>query len=100
MSADNRICILRNEVGDWCLWMGSLSSDYHSPPLLAECYLSREKAMEKAKKLAEETVILEGGIEEISSKEQSIALARDLEDLSMRLRLLLVSGSQWERNFN
>jgi len=97
MSADNRICIMQAEGGEWCLWMGSLSTEYHTPPPDSECYPDRDKALVKANKLSEDSVILEGGIQVIDKEEQAIALARDIEDLSMRLRLLLTTGSQWQR---
>ena len=97
MSADNRICIMQAEGGEWCLWMGSLSYHYHTPPHDAECYPTREKAIEKANQMSEESVILEGGIQEIDKDEQALALAYDIEDLALRLRQLLALGSQWQR---
>ena len=97
MSADNRICIMQAEGGEWCLWMGSLSTEYHTPPHDAEWCLDRDRALAKANKLSEDSVILEGGIQVINKEEQAIALSRDIEDLSMRLRLLLTTGNQWQR---
>ena len=100
MSADNRICLMQDEDGSWAVWMGSLSYEYHTPPLSAERFTEKDKAMTKAVAMAKEAVVLEGGIEEISSQEQAQALAMEIEDCAIRLRNLQRTGCQWERNFN
>jgi hypothetical protein len=100
MSADNRICILRNENGDYAVWEGSLSNDYYEPPTGCKCFESIDDAYDYAKSLALECVVLEGGIEEISKQEQIIGLTYAIEDLSSRLRSLTVTESQWTYNYN
>ena len=100
MSADNRICIMQDEDERWYVWMGSLSCEYYAPPSSSKPFITKEDAMQYAISCAEECVVLEGGIEEISVQEQSQALAWEIEDLAMRMRSLLDRGCQWERNFN
>ena len=100
MSADNRICIMQDDFGLWAVWMGSLSCEYHSPPSGAERFETKELAHREALRMAEDAVVLEGGIGEIGPEEQAEALAWELEDLSTRLRKLLRNGCQWEREGN
>lgn len=88
MSADNRICIMRDEDDQWCVWMGGLSDYYYQPPM--ECFRSQDKkqAMEYAEQMARDCVILEGGIEEITVHEQITAISMAIRELTYRLEKL------------
>jgi len=97
MSADNRICIMQNEAGEWGVWMGSLSTVYFDVPSHAFQFDSKEEALKHATKEAEECAVLEGGIEEITAREQSEGLAEEIQSLSRRLSNLSKYGSQWEQ---
>jgi len=101
MSADNRICILTDENYNYAVWEGSMSAYYYQPPINAKIFSSKKEALDYADKLAKQCVILEGGIESISNKEQILGLSYEIEDLSTRLRLLVTTGRQYEsQNFN
>lgn len=101
MSADNRICVMRNESGDFSVWEGSLSIDYFQPPAPdVSQFVSEEEAVAFAVSLAKECMVLEGGIQTITKEEQLRGLAYEIEDLSSRMRHLVEGNSQWEYNFN
>ena len=95
MSADNRICIMQDRYGSWRVWMGSLSFEYHTPPSDSLEARSRDAAEVLAERMAEETDILEGGIEFISKEEQSRALQQEIKHLTNRLGYLSCYDSQW-----
>jgi hypothetical protein len=95
MSADNRICIMQDSYGSWRVWMGSLSFEYHTPPSYSLDAPSRDAAEVIAERMAEETDILEGGIEFISKEEQSRALQEEIKHLANRLGYLSCYDFQW-----
>lgn len=94
MSADNRICVMEYQH-HWYVWPGSLSQDYHTPPPTAEICRSESSALQRAAELDAALSLCEGGVMIVDATEQALALTTDLEDLSMRLRRLLSTNSQW-----
>lgn len=97
MSADNRICIMQDRYGQWCVWHGSASCDYHEPPPcgLVTRYDTQRQATKAAHKREEELAICEYGIELIGVSEQEQALISEITDLTERLANLRATKSQW-----
>jgi hypothetical protein len=100
MSADNRICILRNEAGDWAVWHGSMSQAYHSPLSETPAFRDKESALAYAEEELANLTICEGGIQEITPDEQALALTVEIEDLSLRLHRLLETADQYQHSTN
>ena len=101
MSADNRLCIMRGECERWYVWEGSMSVSYYQPPRhCLKDFCTEKEATDYAMKESENYTILEYGVQTITTEEQMQGLAYEIEDLSMRLRKLIVSGHQFDINFN
>ena len=99
MSADNRICIMKDYNEQYAVWEGSLSVNYYEPPFTAERFNTEKKAIEYAILLTKDCCVLEGGIERISNTEQLKGLTEEIEHLSGRIKLLITSNKQWETNY-
>lgn len=96
MSADNRICVMRNEHGEWAVWHGSASMDYYEPPALSESCPSKEQAIAVAQDYATQIGYVECGVQFIGVDEQKIALINTICDLAQRLARLQDVGAQWK----
>lgn len=97
MSADNRVCILRQSENQWAVWEGSASADYAEAPSGALFFTSEIAAIDDAHKLArniEDSGYLEYGIQVIGAEEQEIALQRVIRDAEQRLKDLKTLGYQ------
>ena len=100
MSADNRICVMQNQDGEWCVWMGSLSCSYSQPPTgeSVKIFPTNEEALNAALADAKECCVLEGGVEEIGTREINEALVQEISERAERLRNLTLRGNQWRRS--
>lgn len=94
MSADNRICYMEDLQGRWVVWEGSMSCEYYEPPSDAVWFNTEQEALEEAAGIADESTIVEYGIQKISEKEQACALAGEINELSRRAANLARWGSQ------
>jgi len=96
MSADNRICIMQAWTGQWAVWNGSASAEYHEAPERSHLFNSEEEAEKYACAEFDRIEYVEYGIQRISPEEQMTALCYAIEDLSRRLVQLRTTGKQWK----
>lgn len=97
MSADNRLCIMEWH-GNWYGWHGSCSTNYFEPGSYHNYFESKKQALEWARKEAEQTVVLEGGLTEIGIEEQKLGLIDHIKDASERLGNLYRWNTQFPVN--
>ena len=95
MSADNRICILQIETGQWAVWRGSASCEYHEAPSWADLFNTEAEAHTHAHAEEERIGYVEHGVQIIDAEEQMNSLCWSIEDLGKRLSLLRRTGSQF-----
>lgn len=96
MSADNRIIYHPIWTGQWAVWMGSGSMEYHEAPPHAALYNTEDEAREAAFEWEAKCDIVEYGVQTLTREEQETALAFALKDLAERLVRLRETGSQWK----
>lgn len=82
-------------TGQWAVWNGSASAEYHQAPEHAELFNTEEEARTAARKKGDE-IYTEYGVQEISPNEQENGLVYELRDLAERLVLLRTTGRQWK----
>lgn len=95
MSADNRICIMRDQWGQWRVWNGSGSATYGEPPSSAQAFETETEAREYAFSEEERIEHVEYGVQVIGVDEQREALTMLVEDAGRRLKCLNETGAQW-----
>ena len=96
MSADNRICIMQTWTGQWAVWNGSASAEYHEAPERSHLFNNQQDAEKHACAELDRIEMVEYGIQRIDREEQMTALCCAIEDLSRRLVLLRTTGKQWK----
>ena len=83
-------------TGQWAVWNGSGSAEYHEAPETANLFNSEAEAEKYACAEEERISYVEYGVQHIGKDEQMTALCYAIEDLGRRLVLLRTTGQQWK----